>query len=256
MADIYKIFALKYAGPLSSSGAFTMWLKDWNKQVERNYYFWCCVSGNHTILVDAGVAPTHPKIFELPNYESPSVVLQRLNIRTNTVKHVILTHLHWDHSSGIELFPNATFYLQRTEYDFWINNTISKTPLFNYLADTSSQKYLEKLAKLSRLVLLDGDKEILPNIKCLKSPGHSVGMQAVSVETELGTAVLGSDCGHTFRNYIDNWPSCIFTNLVEWLASIQKITSKANSIELVFPGHDILMERKYERIANGITRLA
>ncbi len=34
----YGIYALKYAGLFQSSGAFLMWMKDWEKTVERNYY--------------------------------------------------------------------------------------------------------------------------------------------------------------------------------------------------------------------------
>ena len=38
--QLYEIYALKYAGPFTSSGAFLMWMKDWEKTEERNYYFW------------------------------------------------------------------------------------------------------------------------------------------------------------------------------------------------------------------------
>jgi hypothetical protein len=31
MGKEYKIYALNYAGPLKSSGAFIMWNKDWDK---------------------------------------------------------------------------------------------------------------------------------------------------------------------------------------------------------------------------------
>ena len=36
----YEIYALKYAGPFKSSGAFLMWFKEWERVVERNYYIW------------------------------------------------------------------------------------------------------------------------------------------------------------------------------------------------------------------------
>ena len=34
----YEVYALKYAGPLKSFGAFLMWFKEWERVVERNYY--------------------------------------------------------------------------------------------------------------------------------------------------------------------------------------------------------------------------
>ena len=53
----YEIYAVKFSGPFSSSGAFVMWMKDWEAVVERNYYFWCLKSSDHAVLVDAGVSP-------------------------------------------------------------------------------------------------------------------------------------------------------------------------------------------------------
>ena len=53
----YEIYALKYAGPFKSSGAFLMWFKEWERVVERNYYIWCLKGKNETVVMDAGDAP-------------------------------------------------------------------------------------------------------------------------------------------------------------------------------------------------------
>ncbi len=45
----YEIYALKYAGPFKSSGAFLMWFKEWERVVERNYYIWCLKGKNETV---------------------------------------------------------------------------------------------------------------------------------------------------------------------------------------------------------------
>jgi len=36
----YEIYALKYAGPFPSSGAFLMWLREWEKVETTNDYIW------------------------------------------------------------------------------------------------------------------------------------------------------------------------------------------------------------------------
>ena len=56
----------------------------------------------------------------LTNYHSPAEMLKKIGICAEDVKHVILTHAHWDHMGGISLFPNATFYLQADELTSWI----------------------------------------------------------------------------------------------------------------------------------------
>jgi glyoxylase-like metal-dependent hydrolase (beta-lactamase superfamily II) len=132
MVKKYEIYALKYAGPLKSSGAFVMWNKDWDKIVERNYYIWCIKRQDKTIIVDAGMAPRMAEQFKLPQYINPIDLLSRIDIKADEVKDLIITHLHFDHANGVSLFPNATFYVQQEEYSFWTTNPIAKRPAFKF----------------------------------------------------------------------------------------------------------------------------
>jgi len=38
----YEIYALKYAGPFTRTGAHLMWYQDWDKIETVNYYIWLC----------------------------------------------------------------------------------------------------------------------------------------------------------------------------------------------------------------------
>lgn len=131
----YEIFALKYAGPLTSSGAFIMWLKEWEKTVERNCYFWLIRNGSAQIMVDAGVTPELAVKRNLTGYVPPRKLLRQLHLDAADIKHVILTHLHWDHAGGASLFPNARFYVQEEEYRFWLDDPISERPPFKLGSD-------------------------------------------------------------------------------------------------------------------------
>ena len=53
----YEIYALKYAGPFKSSGAFLMWFKEWERVVERNDYIWCLKGKNETGVMVLSVQP-------------------------------------------------------------------------------------------------------------------------------------------------------------------------------------------------------
>jgi len=46
----YEIYALRYAAPFTSSGAFLMWLRDREKVEIRNYYFWCLKGPGDTVI--------------------------------------------------------------------------------------------------------------------------------------------------------------------------------------------------------------
>jgi glyoxylase-like metal-dependent hydrolase (beta-lactamase superfamily II) len=251
----YEIYALKYAGPFTSSGAFLMWLKDWEKVERRDYYIWCLKGAGETIIVDAGVSPDLAKERNLAGYISPAEVLSRIDVKADEVRRVILTHLHWDHSSGVSLFPKATFYIQEQEYHFCMKDPIATRPPFMSMSDEAAKAYLASLEGTDRLALLKGDQEILPGIECLLAPGHSVALQAVAVNTAKGTAILGSDCAHIFRNYQEDWPSAIIVDLVGWMKTYDKLRAKASSIDLLFPGHDPIMSEKYPELAEGVTRL-
>ena len=255
MINKYEIYALKFAGPLTSSGALAMWNKDWEKVISRNYYIWCIKGCGETIIVDTGIAPPFAKKLKLPGYSSPKEILSRINVNVDEVQKVIISHLHFDHANGVSLFPNATFYLQKAEYDFWVKDPIASRPPFKFYLDESSNAYLKSLEETARLSLLQGDQNILPGVECLLAAGHSVANQAVAVNTNKGTAILGSDCGHFFRNYREDWPSIFITNLVEWMKSYDKLRAKVSSMNLLFPGHDPIMTEDYPKIAEDVTRL-
>ncbi len=250
----YEIYALKYAGPLESSGAFLLWLREWERIAKRNYYIWC-IKGKETVVVDTGVSPGLAKDRNLMGYINPAELLSRIDVRAQEVQHVVITHIHWDHAGGVGLFPNAKVYIQDEEYQFWIKDPMAIRPPFKHVSDEASKSYLASLEGTDRLVLLKGDKKILPGIKCLLSPGHTVALQAVAVHTTRGTAILGSDCAHIFRNYREDWPSALIVNLVEWMKTYDKLRSKASSIDLIFPGHDPIMSTHYPEITKDITKL-
>jgi glyoxylase-like metal-dependent hydrolase (beta-lactamase superfamily II) len=249
------IYALKYAGPVSSSGAFLMWMRSWEQTVKRCYYIWCIRDEDKIVVVDTGVGPRLADQRGLPGYTSPAVLLERMGVDAAEVGHVILTHLHWDHANGIELFPAATFYVQEEEFRFWAEDPVAGKGPFRSLVEGVPINRLAELRDAKRLRLLRGDTRILPGIECLLSPGHTVALQTVAVDTAQGTAIIASDCAHSFLNISQEWPSVLICDLVAWTESFSKIKARADSEELVFPGHDIGLAENYPPIEEGITKL-
>ena len=164
---IYEIYAVKYAGPFRRPVAKVLWNTEWEKEIEINYYIWVIKGSVETLIVDCGVAPTLAKHMQLEGYVNPVDVLARVRIDASNVKRVIVTHINLDHISGIELFPQATFYIQQKEFDFWIKDPIAKKPPFLLMSDPVGNSHLAKLEGSERLVLVDGDQAILPGIELL-----------------------------------------------------------------------------------------
>jgi glyoxylase-like metal-dependent hydrolase (beta-lactamase superfamily II) len=158
----YEICALKYAGPFIRTGAHLLWYWDWDKVEKINYYIWCIKGAGQTILVDAGVAPDLAAEMELDGYRSPVEVLSSLGVSAGEVQHAVITHMHFDHANGSLLFPEARFYLQESEYRFWVRDPIATRPSSKYLSDQTSNAYLSSLEGTRRL--LEDYPEVAENI--------------------------------------------------------------------------------------------
>ena len=162
------------------------------------------------ILVDTGYDNSKPENqaladgVNLTNYRNPVEVLKKINVDAADVKHVILTHAHWDHMGGIGLFPNATFYLQKEELTNWIV-TMTLPREYNTLKASISCTDLEEcvgLIKEGRLVLLDGDvDELFPGIDIrVARYGHSFASNLVIVKTHGKKYVMVGDCAYVKAN--------------------------------------------------------
>jgi glyoxylase-like metal-dependent hydrolase (beta-lactamase superfamily II) len=115
-------------------------------------------------------------------------------VGTEQVRHVIVTHLHFDHAAGltrladdrraVPTFPNAEVIVQRREWDDALANksTMNRT----YLRD-----HLDPIA--DRVRLIDGEAEVLPGITVWPMPGHTWGQQAIRFNDNRGTVAFAGD---------------------------------------------------------------
>jgi len=101
-------------------------------------------------------------------------------------------------SAGLNSFEKRRSTFQETEFHFWIKDPLSQETSFVKLTDPVGNSHLGGAGGTERLMIVRGDQKILPGIELLLAPGHTPGLQAVSVNTAKGTAILGSDCGQSF----------------------------------------------------------
>jgi glyoxylase-like metal-dependent hydrolase (beta-lactamase superfamily II) len=256
-APEYKVFALKYAGPFTSPVAKVLLDTEWDKMIDRYYYIWAVQGKGTTVVVDCGVRPAWAAQKKLEGYASPDAVLARIGIDAARVDHLIITHIHQDHAGGLELFPKAKVYVQRKEFDFWIDDPIAKRRPFAKVSDPVVIEELRNLRGSDRLALIDGDQEILPGIELLLTPGHTPALQSVAVNTAKGVAVLTSDCAHVHKSFEIDLPSSLVSDLPGWMRSYSKLREKVGgNLSLLFPGHDRAMLLNYPRVADDVTQLA
>lgn len=112
------------------------------------------------------------------------------------VQLVINTHFHFDHAGGNTYidadgvvrpsFPNATHIVQRGEYEFAMQpNERTSASYFT--------RNWECIRDAGRLQLVDGEPEVLPGIRLLRTPGHVPHHQSVVLQNGGETAVYLGD---------------------------------------------------------------
>jgi glyoxylase-like metal-dependent hydrolase (beta-lactamase superfamily II) len=251
----YEIYALKYAGPFTRPSSMMTWFQDMDKRIRINYYIFAIRGGGETIIVDCGCAPELARERNLAGYVNPVEILKRIDIIAGEVKYLVATHIHFDHISGIELFPRATIFVQEKEFNFWVKDPMAERAPFRHVSDPVANCYLASLEGKERLRLVNGDKEVLPGIELMLCPGHTIGLQTVAVNTGKGIAIIGSDAAHLFSSFRTDIPSAIITDMIAWMKTYDKIRAKASSIDLIFPGHDVALLEDYPRVAKDVSKL-
>ncbi|MCD8240811.1 MAG: MBL fold metallo-hydrolase [Oscillospiraceae bacterium] len=160
--------------------------------------------GGRNILIDSGINTDDPgkqalvEAMGLGNAHSPREILATVGLSCADIAEVILTNAHADQASGLDCYPNATFYLQREELVGWqmLAQHPNYTGLGLFSMDMSDVSRLEALERAGRLVLLDGDAEPYPGIHIINiGSGHSFALQMVLVDTEKGRFLhVGDAC--------------------------------------------------------------
>jgi len=149
-------------------------------------------------------------------------------LRPADVEVVVLTHVHFDHVGNNELFPNATFIVQRSEVPQGF--APARYCQFSY------PEYAYKLTSLTdRIQVIDGDFQIEPGVRLLNIGGHTPGTMAVVIDTDQGRVALAGDLMYNYRNLELNWPTGAFWDLQALMNGYERLRLEA---DIIVPGHD------------------
>jgi len=224
--------------------AFTVWpLRD--------------ATSGRVVLVDAGfyrqkfIASWKPL-----DFQRPSEALQKgLGIAPERVTDIIITHSHWDHADGADLFPKATIWIQKEEFDHYIG--ANGEVLARGGVDADDATMFAGLKAAGRVKLIDGDnKEIIPGIRVYTGGKHTFASQYVGVATTQGTVVIASDNAYLYRNLDEKRAIAQTLDATSNLAAQARMIEIAGSSERVIPGHDPAVFDRFPAVAPGVARIA
>jgi glyoxylase-like metal-dependent hydrolase (beta-lactamase superfamily II) len=158
-----------------------------------------------TIVVDTGLGPERRDAAFLERLAArPGPPLEEqlaaLGVAPDEVDRVVLTHLHFDHAGGLlradgrPRFPRARVAVQRHE----LQDAGADCPLCR-------ASYVQDDWRAIDFDLLDGDAELTPGVRVLRTGGHTRAHQVVRVDGGDETLMAWGDLVPTAAHLRPHW---------------------------------------------------
>jgi N-acyl homoserine lactone hydrolase len=167
-------------------------------------------------------------LFDTGHYVNRHALIEALAARGYAPKDipiVVLSHLHYDHSANIDLFPQAHVILARREWDY------AAKP---HPKDLFIPWKIRELLEDYKVTQVEESMEIAKDVKFFLAPGHTPGSSAVALETAEGTVVLAGDAIKYPKEWLLGRPDMAFDTLENGSRSIRRIVEMA---DVIVPGH-------------------
>ncbi len=183
--------------------------------------------------------------------------LRERGIDAKRLQTVILTHMHFDHTSGIAEYPGATFVVSEREWD---KATTDDRPLlhgyhpahFDYLFDYRTVDFdgpgISSYASFGRTFDLFGDG----SVRLAYTPGHSPGHCSLICRLADRDLVIAGDAIYTSAQLGGADPPPAPADMHNWRRSLRELQQFARTYPraVIIPGHDAdrwpELERRYE----------
>jgi glyoxylase-like metal-dependent hydrolase (beta-lactamase superfamily II) len=227
------------------------------RDIDIAFTVWVMRAANRVVLLDAGFyREKFITRWKPMDFVTPAEAVQRgLGIAPQQVTDIVISHSHWDHVDGADLFPRATVWIQKEEYDYYVGP--QGEVLHTGGADADDAKMLAELNKAGRVQLVDGDaKDILPGITVYTGGKHTFASQFAGVKTTAGTVVLASDNAYLYENLEKKLPIAQTLDAASNLKAQERMLALAASPSLVIPGHDPAVFERFPVVAPGVVKIS
>jgi glyoxylase-like metal-dependent hydrolase (beta-lactamase superfamily II) len=206
------------------------------------------------VLVDAGFyREKFMARWKPADYRRPSEAVRAVGLRPEDVTDVVVTHVHWDHLDGADLFPNARLWIQRDEYAHHVDSTGRAR---DRTIDSLDADMLARLQRAGRVRLVEGDgREILPGLTVHTGGKHTFASQYAAVRTAAGTVVVASDNAYLYENLATRTPIAQTLDSASNRRAQERMLRLAGSPRLVVPGHDPAVFVRFPKPGNGVARI-
>jgi len=259
-SERYEVYALKFA-----SSAHPWPISDWvdkgptNDSVHIDFMIWLIKGNGKNILVDAGFLNDIPdaKEFAIINYTRPDSTLQKLGLKPEDITDIILSHPHWDHIDGLDLFPNAQVWMQQDDFYYYIGAAWQKGGFAGGFNKRDVRMLIDRNLA-GKLTLVGGDnQEIIPGIKVFTGSRHTFNSQYVLVETGNNKVILASDNIWVYYSLEHMQPAAgggTF-DTTGYVNAMRRMKTLVTNPRYIIPGHDAKIFSKFPVIKEGVVKI-
>jgi glyoxylase-like metal-dependent hydrolase (beta-lactamase superfamily II) len=251
----YEVYAVRYGTLERFPVAALVAGADTSRRTDIALMVWLArLPGGRNVLVDAGFyRDKFMRRWRPTQYERPSAALARLGLRPEDVTDIIISHVHWDHLDGADLFPRARVWIQRAEYEYYVDSAGRPR---SATIDSADAAMLAGLARAGRVELVAGDSvEILPGITVYTGGKHTYASQYAGVRTASGVVVVASDNAYLYENLEQHRPIAQTLDSLSNLRAQERMHRLAGTPALIVPGHDPGVFARFPVPGGGVARI-
>jgi len=238
----YEVYAVRYAHHDRRSAENFLGGDPHDAPMPLDYFVWAITGSGKTYIVDTGFGAEQARQRRRELLRSPVEGLAAIGIDPAKVEDVIITHMHYDHAGGLDLFPNATFHLQDREMAFCTGRSMSHGA-FSHSMAVGDVLGMVRRVFAGRVRFHDGAEELAPGLSVHFIGGHTMGLQCVRVVTRRGAVVLASDAAHLYAHLDQHRAYPVVYNVAEMLEGHETLRRLAASPRHIVPGHDPLVAK-------------
>ena len=183
--------------------------------------------------------------------------LRSRGLEPRDIRLVVMTHLHFDHASGMSEFPSSTFVVSDAEWEAATNDL---RPLlrgyrpshYDYVFDYRTLSYegsaITSYSTFGRTFDLFGDG----SVRLAFTPGHTAGHQSVICHLAQRDLVIAGDAIYTHGQLGDAPEPPEAVDRHQWRRSLQELRlfHRQYPQAVIVPGHDpdhwATLDKRYE----------
>ena len=253
--NTYDIYALKFGERIKRIAMKDAAVGDKSGDSSKVFFMYWLLKGNNgkTILVDAGFTEDAGIDPNEITFTPPENLLTTVNIKPEEITDIIITHPHWDHIGGIDLYPNSMLWMQAEDYNDLVTKKDPESVGYN---KKDVQKVIKRKTK-GNITLINGNNEaILPGIGVVSGSKHTPGSQFVLVtNNEKQIVVIASDNCKYYRNVTLLLSSPHTSDREAYISNLEKMKQMVKDIDLVIPGHDPLVFTKFKSVGTNVVQI-